>query len=94
MAQSGLKTTGRIILALGGGYWATSASFVLFAFLMIACGLPRVEATTLSMMLAFLLYPCLIMWVFGARRIGHPFVVFCALIVAGHIAPFFFSQGH
>lgn len=94
MVPAGLKTTARILLALGGGYWASSASFALLARVLTACGMPRVDAVTLGMMLVFILYLCLILWVFAARRVWLPFWVFCGLIAAGHMAPFFFTQGH
>lgn len=94
MPHAGLKTAGRILLAVGGGYWATSSSFALMACLMVACGLPRVEAVTLGMMLAFILYLCLILWVFAVRRIGYPFVVFACLIAMEHVVPVLLSKGH
>ncbi|MCC2973597.1 DUF3649 domain-containing protein [Massilia sp. IC2-476] len=54
----------RAIAAIGGGYLLSSTGSYLLARLL---PLHRADAVTLATILAFVIYPCAVMWVFAAR---------------------------
>lgn len=93
MMPSGLKTSGRVLLAVAGGYFASSALLAMFCILLVALGMPRAEAVTLGLMLAFVFYLCLILWVFSARVLWRPLLVFSLLIVCGYGITVFIGHG-
>ena len=93
MRRSGLKITGRVMLAVVMGYFASSAFLALLNVLLVGMGMPRAESVTLGIMLTFIVYLCLIVWAFAARTVGWPVVVFSLLIVAGYGLPFFVRHG-
>ncbi|MCC2957519.1 iron transporter [Massilia sp. IC2-477] len=53
----------RALAAIGGGYLLSSTGSYLLARLL---PLHRADAVTLATMLAFMVYPCVVMWVFAA----------------------------
>ena len=58
--------TSRAIAAIGGGYLLTSIASALLA-LAFGSTLPRADAVTIATLLAFVIYPCVILWVFATR---------------------------
>ena len=52
----------RTIAAIGGGYMLTSIARALIA---IALPLPRADAVTIATLLSFVVYTCVILWVFA-----------------------------
>jgi hypothetical protein len=70
MPGSGVHIAARIVIAVAGGYAATSG---LIAFLAMSLppltGIPRSEAVVLSSMVGFVLYLGLLLWGFAVRRL-------------------------
>lgn len=52
----------RVVAAIGGGYVLTAIASALIA---IALPLPRADAVTLATLLSFVVYTCVILWVFA-----------------------------
>ncbi|ARW11582.1 hypothetical protein S101447_02544 [Acetobacter ascendens] len=84
MSGSRLEVATRILLAVGGGYFASSSAMAMFCLLLVSSGVPRMDAVTLGIMLVFVLYLCLGLWVFAASALWRPVAVFSLLITAGY----------
>ncbi|MBD8654178.1 iron transporter [Oxalobacteraceae sp. CFBP 13730] len=54
----------RAVAAIGGGYVLAALGGALIA---LALPLPRADAVTIATLLAFVIYPCVILWVFATR---------------------------
>jgi len=54
--------TARAVAAIGGGYMLAALGGALIA---LALPLPRADAVTIATLLAFVIYPCVILWVFA-----------------------------
>ena len=54
--------TARAVAAIGGGYVLTSIASALIA---IALPLPRADAVSIATLLSFVVYTCIILWVFA-----------------------------
>ena len=70
--------TARAVAAIGGGYVLAALGGALIA---LALPLPRADAVTIATLLAFVIYPCVILWVFATRSALHACVgvaVMCA----------------
>lgn len=52
----------RAVAAIGGGYVLTAIASALIA---VALPLPRADAVTLATLLSFVVYTCVILWVFA-----------------------------
>lgn len=52
----------RTVAAIGGGYVLTSIAIALLA---LALPLPRADAVTIATLLSFMVYTCVILWVFA-----------------------------
>lgn len=52
----------RTLAAIGGGYLLTAIASALIA---IALPLPRADAVTIATLLSFVVYTCVILWVFA-----------------------------
>ena len=52
----------RTVAAIGGGYVLTSIASALIA---LALPLPRADAVTIATLLSFVVYTCVILWVFA-----------------------------
>ena len=52
----------RTVAAIGGGYVLTSIAVALLA---LALPLPRADAVTIATLLSFVVYTCVILWVFA-----------------------------
>ena len=52
----------RTLAAIGGGYVLTSIASALLA---IALPLPRADAVSIATLLSFVIYTCIILWVFA-----------------------------
>ena len=60
--------TARAVAAIGGGYVLAALGGALIA---LALPLPRADAVTIATLLAFVIYPCVILWVFATRSALH-----------------------
>jgi len=60
--------TARAVAAIGGGYVLAALAGALIA---LALPLPRADAVTIATLLAFVIYPCVILWVFATRSALH-----------------------
>ena len=54
----------RTVAAIAGGYVLTSIASALVA---VALPLPRADAVTIATLLSFVIYTCVILWVFATR---------------------------
>lgn len=54
----------RAVVAIGGGYVLTAIASSLIA---LALPLPRADAVTIATLLSFVVYTCVILWVFATR---------------------------
>lgn len=52
----------RTVAAIGGGYVLTS---IIIALLALALPLPRADAVTIATLLSFVVYTCVVLWVFA-----------------------------
>lgn len=52
----------RTVAAIGGGYVLTS---IVIALLALALPLPRADAATIATLLSFVVYTCIVLWVFA-----------------------------
>lgn len=93
MSSSWLKVVARILLAVGGGYFASSAVMEIFCFLLVALGMSRSDAVTLGIMLVFVLYLCLLLWVFAETTLWRSAAMFLLLIVCGYGVSSFVGHG-
>lgn len=84
---------GRILLATGGGYFASSSAMAIFCLLLVTLGMPRADAVTLGIILVFAFYLCLILWVFAARALWRPVAVLSLLIASGYGLTAFVGHG-
>lgn len=72
---------GRTVAAIAGGYVLTSIASALIA---IALPLPRADAVSIATLLSFVVYTCVILWVFAttsALRAWTGVVVVSAVLV-------------
>lgn len=88
-----LKVVVRILLAIGGGYLASSSAMAIFCLLLVTLGMPRADAVTLGIMLVFALYLCLLLWVFAAHALWRPAAVFSLLIASSYGLAVFVGHG-
>jgi len=61
----------RAVAAIGGGYVLTS---IVIALLALALPLPRADAVTIATLLSFVVYTCVILWVFATRSAARAWV--------------------
>jgi hypothetical protein len=58
--------TARTVAAIGGGYVVTSSASALFALARAAVfHMSRADAVTIATLLSFVIYTCVILWVFA-----------------------------
>jgi len=80
-----LKMTGRISLGVLGGYFLAVVLSVVFSKLLIILGVVKVNATLWAQMISFLVYACLIMWVFASISLKKVSLQFLALFISSGI---------
>jgi len=84
MKRSRTTTTLRILIALFGGYVATSGVVALLAVgTPRLTGLARSEAVVLASMLGFIIYLTLLLWGFSERSLSRVTLCFVCLAAAG-----------
>ena len=77
----------RTLLGVGGGYGSVWGGSALFSSLLARVGaLSRADAVLVATNLALLAYPVLIVWAFGARRLGSLLLVCATLTLGGAVA--------
>lgn len=93
MSASSFRVAARTAVAIGGGYFASSSAMAIFCLLLVRAGVVRTDVATLGILLVFVLYLCLILWVFAARVLWPPITVFSVLIITDHVLAFFTGHG-
>lgn len=93
MLASSLQVAARTVIAVGGGYLASSSAMMIFCMLLVALGLSRTEAVTLGILLVFVLYLCLVLWTFAERSLWRPVKLFSLFIASGYGLTFFVGHG-
>lgn len=93
MSASPFQVAARTVLAIGGGYLASSSAMVIFCLLLGSAGVARADVVTLSILLVFVLYACLVLWVFAARVLWLPVMVFSLLVASSYVLMSFSGHG-
>ncbi|MFT8558823.1 MAG: hypothetical protein ABF719_02990 [Acetobacter sp.] len=93
MSASSFQVAARTIIAIGGGYLASSSAMAIFCLLLVSAGLARADAVTLGILLVFVLYLCLLIWSFAVSALWRPITVFSLLIVSDYGLAFFIGHG-
>ena len=66
-----LGVAARAVAAIGGGYLLAAVASTLLGVLLAALlPLSRADAVSLATMLAFVIYPCAVLWVFATASAG------------------------
>ena len=94
MRRSGLGVVARVLLATGGAYVVTSSTLAAFCIVLFASGVPRVDAVAMGTMLGFILYLCLILWVFSSRKPWQVLAIFVLVIASENCMTFVIGHGH
>lgn len=90
MPRSGMIIS-RIIVAIGGGYFASSGGLALSCILFVRLGVARSEAVAAGTMLVFVLYLTLILWVFASGSLKKITLIMVSLILAGYGSSYLIS---
>jgi len=77
--------TGRISLAVLGGYFLAVVLSVVFSKFLMILGVAKANATLWAQIISFLIYACLIMWVFASTSLKKVSLQFLVLFVGGGI---------
>jgi hypothetical protein len=64
------KITLRVLLAIMGGYVLTNLASILISFLL---PLPKSDAVMTALLLSFIIYTCVVIWVFSLRSLHTAF---------------------
>ncbi|GBR09376.1 hypothetical protein [Gluconobacter frateurii] len=94
MSRSRSGVVARVLLATGGAYFVTSSTLAAFCIVLFASGMSRVNAVALGTMLGFILYLCLILWVFSSRRPWQVLAIFVLVIASENCMIFVIGHGH
>lgn len=93
MRASSFQVAARTVIAVGGGYLASSSAMAIFCILLVSAGFTRADAVTLGILLVFVLYLCLVLWVFVVSALWRPITVFSLLIVCNYGLASFIGHG-
>ena len=65
------QITGRVLLAIIGGYVLTNLASILISFLL---PLPKSDAVMTALLLSFIIYTCVVIWVFSMKSLRTVFL--------------------
>lgn len=83
--MTNIALSGRISLAVIVGYFLAVVISILFSYILMFVGLSKVDATLWAQISSFLIYSCLIIWVFSVDSLKKITIQSFTLLIAGTI---------
>jgi hypothetical protein len=82
VSNTAIQVSSKILIAILAGYAFTSGYVALSSILLVKLGMRMGEAVVLNGMLGFILYLCVILWVFATAKVWRTSAIVTLMAVA------------